>query len=112
MKRALILGEAFAMKRALILGEAFAMKRALILGEAFAMKRALILLIAIACVSFAAFDPASAATKKPPKPKELTAAQIEEQRPKVMAYCKKKYGYGRPVQVRYKFNKWYCYYQP
>lgn len=75
------------------------------------MKRVLILLAAIACVSFAALDPALAANKKQPKPKELTAAQIEEQRPKVMEWCKKKYGYGRPVQVRYKFSKWWCYYQ-
>ena len=75
------------------------------------MKHVLILLAAIACVSFAALDPALAANKKQPKPKELTAAQIEEQRPKVMEWCKKKYGYGRPVQVRYKFNKWWCYYQ-
>ena len=73
------------------------------------MKHVLILLAAIACVSFAALDPALAANKKQPKPKELTAAQIEEQRPKVMEWCKKKYGYGRPVQVRYKFNKWWCY---
>ncbi len=75
------------------------------------MKHVLILLAAIACVSFAAFDPASAAAnKKQPKPKELTRAQIEEQRPKAMEWCKKKYGYGRPVQVRYKFGKWWCYY--
>ena len=75
------------------------------------MQRILMLIAAIACVGFAVMDSASANAQKQPKPNELTAAQIEEQRPKVMEWCKKKHGFGRSVQVRYKFGKWYCYYQ-
>jgi hypothetical protein len=69
------------------------------------------LLIAALCLGFVAGDAALAQTKKQPKPKELTAAQIEQQRPKAMEWCKKKYGFGRPVQVRYKFGKWWCRYE-
>lgn len=64
----------------------------------------------IAAGALLAASPAEAQSQKP-KPKEPTAAQLEAQRAKFMAWCIKKYGFGRPVQVRYKFGKWYCRYE-